>query len=249
MNILAIDGSGLVAGISVLTEEKVLVDYSVNHKKTHSQTLLPMIDEVMQMIEMEPGDLDYIAVAGGPGSFTGLRICASTAKGLGLALNIPLVGVKSLEALAYNFEGTTDVICPMMDARRGQVYTGLYTFADDGKGGSVFTVLKDQCAVSAEEILEAARATGKRVVFLGDGVEVHKEKIAEVMGENYLLAPEHMLVQRGASLGRCAVRMINEGNTISATDFVPDYLRLSQAEREKLERGEDLPERETNDNF
>ena len=253
MNILAIDGSGVAAGVSVLTENAVLADYFVNYKKTHSQTLLPMSDEIMKMVEKEPKELDYIAVCAGPGSFTGLRICASTAKGLALALNVPVVPVKSIEALAYNFEGSEDIICPMMDARRGQVYTGLYRFEVSPAGGSSLKVYREQCAVAAEDIIKEAKALsekeGARVTFLGDGVAVNRDNIVGIMGGDCFLAPSHLLLQRGASLGRCALAMIERGEVVSATEFVPDYLRLSQAEREKLERGEELPARETNDNF
>ena len=121
MKILAIDSSGLVASAAILTEENLIAEYTVNYKKTHSQTLLPMIDEIVRMAEVDLKEIDAIALAEGPGSFTGLRIGSSTAKGLGLALGKPIIGVSTLKALAYNLFGTDSLICPMMDARRGQV--------------------------------------------------------------------------------------------------------------------------------
>jgi len=147
MKILALDSSGLVASVAVVTEEKVLGEFTVNNKKTHSQTLLPMVDEVIKIVDMELEELDAIAVAGGPGSFTGLRIGASTAKGLALVLDIPIINVPTVDALAYNFFGTDKLICPMMDARRNQVYTGLYQW----KAGN-FTVLRPQFAAEVEEL-------------------------------------------------------------------------------------------------
>ena len=129
MKILAIDSSGLVAGVAVAEDDTLLAEYTTNYKKTHSQTLLPMLDEVKRMIELDLSSLDAIAVAAGPGSFTGLRIGSATAKGLGLALDKPLIGVSTVDALAMNLYGAEGYICPIMDARRSQVYTGIYTFA------------------------------------------------------------------------------------------------------------------------
>ena len=126
MKILALDSSGMVASVAVVEEDRLLAEYTVNYKKTHSQTLLPMLNEIGQMTELDLNTVDAIAVAGGPGSFTGLRIGSATAKGLGLALDKPLVHVPTLEGMAYNLFGTDKVICPMMDARRNQVYTGIY---------------------------------------------------------------------------------------------------------------------------
>ncbi|MGN0165651.1 MAG: tRNA (adenosine(37)-N6)-threonylcarbamoyltransferase complex dimerization subunit type 1 TsaB [Lachnospiraceae bacterium] len=241
MYILALDGSGLVAGVSLLTEDKILAEYTVNYKKTHSQTLLPMLDEVMKMLEMEVGDVDYIAVTNGPGSFTGLRICASTAKGLGLALNKPIVAVPTVDALAYNYEGVDKIICPLMDARRSQVYTGIYTFekpegSNNFDAERKFAVVSPQEAVSIEEIIKKINELGREVVFLGDGVPVNRKHIEELVKVPYTLAPPQLAMQSGAAVGRCALRMISEGKVTSAMELVPDYLRLSQAERERMEK-------------
>ena len=126
MKILALDSSGLVASVSIVTEESVLAEYTLNFKKTHSQTLLPMLNEIVRRVELDLNQIDAIAISSGPGSFTGLRIGSATAKGLGLALNKPIIPVPTLEGLAYNLFGTEKVVCPMMDARRNQVYTALY---------------------------------------------------------------------------------------------------------------------------
>ena len=141
MKILGLDSSGIVASVAIVEDENLIAEYTVNYKKTHSQTLLPMLDEVAKMTELDLAEIDAIAVAAGPGSFTGLRIGSATAKGLGLALGKPLVAVPTLEGLACNLFGCEDVICPMMDARRKQVYTGLYTFRH-GK----MEILKEQTA-------------------------------------------------------------------------------------------------------
>ena len=137
MKILALDSSGLVASVAIIEDDNLLGEYTINYKKTHSQTLLPMLDEVAKMIELDLASVDAIAVSAGPGSFTGLRIGSATAKGLALALNQEIVSVPTVDALAYNLWGCEDVICHLMDARRKQTYTGLYTF-DNGK----FKILK-----------------------------------------------------------------------------------------------------------
>ena len=134
MKILALDSSGLVASVAVVSDDNLIGEYTINYKKTHSQTLLPMLDEVAKMTELDLKTIDFIAVSAGPGSFTGLRIGSATAKGLALALDKQIVSVPTVDALAYNLWGSADVVCPLMDARRNQTYTGLYSF--DGKEDS-----------------------------------------------------------------------------------------------------------------
>ena len=126
MRVLGIESSSLVASVALVTDDILTGEYTANFKKTHSQTLLPMLDELAKLLELDLNTVDAIAVAGGPGSFTGLRIGAATAKGLGLALKKPLIHVPTVDALAYNMWGASGLICPIMDARRRQVYTGLY---------------------------------------------------------------------------------------------------------------------------
>ena len=131
MRILALDSSGLVATVAIVEDQQTVAEYTVNYKKTHSQTLLPMLAEIVKMTEFDLDTIDAIAVAGGPGSFTGLRIGSATAKGLGLALDKPLIHVPTVDGMAYNLFGNAGLICPIMDARRDQVYTGIYRFEDD----------------------------------------------------------------------------------------------------------------------
>ena len=128
MRILALDSSGLVASVAVVEDAELRGEYTINYKKTHSQTLLPMLEEIVQSTGLDLKEIDAIAIAAGPGSFTGLRIGSATAKGLGLALKKPIVPVSTVDALAYNMYGTDCLVCPIMDARRNQVYTGIYEF-------------------------------------------------------------------------------------------------------------------------
>ena len=169
MRILALDSSGLTATIAVVEEAQTVAEYTVNYKKTHSQTLLPMLDEVAKMIELDLDTIDAIAVSGGPGSFTGLRIGSATAKGLGLAIGKPLIHIPTVDGLAYNLYGCKGVICPMMDARRNQVYTGIYRFEEE------FETVVPQEAVAVSELVEQLNQLGEAVTFLGDGVPVYEK--------------------------------------------------------------------------
>lgn len=231
MKVLALDSSGLTASVAVIEDDNLLGEYTIHYKKTHSQTLLPMLDEVAQMIELDLADIDVIAVAAGPGSFTGLRIGSATAKGLGLALDKPLVSVPTVDGLAYNLYGCRDMVCPLMDARRNQTYTGLYEFARDG-----MHVLLEQCAVGIDEIIGKINEMNRPVVFLGDGVPVFQNYIAKHCRASYSFAPAHMNKQRGAAVAALGLRLAAGGKTETAAAHKPEYLRLSQAERERKER-------------
>ena len=234
MRILALDSSGLVATVAILEDEQTIAEYTVNYKKTHSQTLLPMLDEIVRMTEFDLDAIDAIAVAGGPGSFTGLRIGSATAKGLGLALDKPLIHVPTVDGMAYQLYGCKGLICPMMDARRSQVYTGIYRFEND------FEIVEEQMAVSVQELIEKLNQYGEKVVFLGDGVPVYKELLEQGMKVPYCFAPAHMNRQNAAAVGALGMRYFAEGRIETAKEHQPDYLRLSQAERERVERNAGL---------
>lgn len=231
MKILAIDSSGMVASIAVAEDEKLTGEFTINYKKTHSQTLLPMLDEVAKMIELDLNSIDAIAVAAGPGSFTGLRIGSATAKGLGLALDKPLVSIPTVDGLAYNLAGCSMMVCPLMDARRNQVYTGLYSF----EGYQMHTHLA-QCAISIEEIIRQVNGYRREVTFLGDGVGVYAAYIEEHCHVPYSFAPAHLNQQRASALAVLAETYYKAGKTETAAQHRPDYLRKSQAERERERR-------------
>lgn len=231
MRILALDSSGLVATVAILEDDQTVAEYTVNYKKTHSQTLLPMLDEIVKMTEFDLSTIDAIAVSGGPGSFTGLRIGAATAKGLGLALDKPLIHIPTVDGLAYNLYGCTGLICPIMDARRSQVYTGLYRFENGD-----FQVVEEQMAISVQELVERLNQYGEKVTFLGDGVPVYGETLTNQLAVECDFAPAHLNRQCAAAVGALAMTYLKEGKTESAADHRPDYLRLSQAEREKAEK-------------
>ncbi|MBQ9609261.1 MAG: tRNA (adenosine(37)-N6)-threonylcarbamoyltransferase complex dimerization subunit type 1 TsaB [Lachnospiraceae bacterium] len=231
MKILGFDSSGMVASVAVMQDDIIVAEYSVNYKKTHSQTLLPMLDEVVKMTELDLDEVDAIAVAAGPGSFTGLRIGMATVKGFGLALDKPVIAVPTCHALAYNLWGSDRIICPILDARRNQVYTALYEFADNE-----LMCIKEQEAMDICDIIEHINDIGKEVIFLGDGVPVFKSVIEDKMRAKALFAPAHLSRQRASAVAALGRIYYERGEYESADDVKPIYLRKSQAEREREEK-------------
>ena len=230
MRILAIEASGPVAGCALWEDGTLTAEYSVQYKKKHSQSLVPMLDEMREMIDLDLSGIDFIAVTSGPGSFTGLRIGAATVKGLGLALDKPVLPVPTVDSLACNLYGTDRLICPLMDARRQQVYTGIYENRDG------LNVLRPQCVTALADIVEELNQLGREVIFLGDGVPVNEKALAELMKVPYLLAPAHLNRQRAAATAVRAAQIYEEkgqGALVSSDDFRPEYLRVPQAERER----------------
>lgn len=234
MKILALESSGLPASVAVTENGQLLGEYTMNHKKTHSQTLLPMLQALTEMIDLEMNTIDAIAVSKGPGSFTGLRIGSATAKGLGLALGKPIIPVPTMDAMAYNLWGTDKLICPILDARRQQVYTGLYSF----ENGELLTHVP-QCIVDISEIVARVNASGRAVIFLGDGVPVFTEYLAEHMSVPYEFAPANCNCQKASSVAVLGEKLYVQGVVENAAEHRPDYLRPSQAERELAERAKD----------
>ncbi|MDD3278431.1 MAG: tRNA (adenosine(37)-N6)-threonylcarbamoyltransferase complex dimerization subunit type 1 TsaB [Lachnospiraceae bacterium] len=230
MKLLALDSSGLVASVAVLEDDNLLAEYTINYKKTHSQTLLPMLDAVSSMLELDLHTLDAIAIAAGPGSFTGLRIGSATAKGLCLSLDIPLIEVPTVDALAYNLFDTDKLVCPMMDARRSQVYTGFYHFEQHQ-----LVVCEPQMAIAVTDLAEKLNARREEVIFLGDGVAVYRSLLDELLTVPHSYAPAHVNKQRAAAVGALGSLYYAAGKMVNADDYQPEYLRKSQAEREREE--------------
>ena len=199
MRILAIDSSSMVATVAITTDGILNAEYTINHKKTHSQTLLPMIAEIVKMIEIDMDSIDAVAITGGPGSYTGLRIGSATAKGIGLALNKPIINVPTMDALAYNLYSSQYVICPIMDARRGQVYTGIYKFEE-----TEMKTIKPQCIMMIDELIKELDTIKESVMFLGDGVDVHKQLIDDIMDTKHYYAPASMNRHKASTLGTIA---------------------------------------------
>lgn len=229
MKILAIDTTGHTASAAIITEDKLIAEFTLNDKLTHSQTILPMVAEICQKSETVLSTVDYIACAAGPGSFTGLRIGAATAKGLAFALQKEIVPVPTLDALAYNVFETEKIICPIMDARRNQVYTALYQWE-----GSKLCRLTELLAIGIDEVVRLAEDFKKKVVFLGDGVAVHRSRLEK--NPDFTIAPPSCRLQRAAAVGAMALQLAEEGKAIPGSALELIYLRKSQAEREREER-------------
>lgn len=232
MKILAFDSSGLVASVAIVQNDNLIAEYTTNYKKTHSQTLLPMLDEIVKMTETDKESFDALAVAAGPGSFTGLRIGSATVKGLALAWNIPVIAVPTLEGLAYNVWGTDRFICPIMDARRKQVYTGLYHFDSDDR----LETIMDQTPMDIVDLIDQLNERGEKIIFVGDGIDVYADVIKEKMTADYTFAPAHMNKQRAGSVAAAAQVRYAAGKYEEGDAFAPEYLRQSQAERERAEK-------------
>ena len=228
MRLLAIDTTGQTASAALAEDGVLLAEYTINHKMTHSQTIMPMIEAITKSIELDLSTLDYIACACGPGSFTGLRIGAATAKGMALGLCVPVVAVPTLDALAYNIFSTDAVLCPIMDARRQQVYTAFYQWQ-----GQKLCRLTEYAALSIQEVIKKAEAFEK-VIFLGDGAAVYKKLLLEQ--SSFFIAPLHCCLQRAASVAAAAMDCIAEGKAIKGSDMELIYLRKPQAQREREAR-------------
>lgn len=227
MKILAVDTSSLVAAVAVSEDTNILGEFYIHHKKTHSQKLMPMISELLKSLEIEPKDLDAFAASSGPGSFTGLRIGVTTIKAMAYAVEKPVVSVPTLDALAYNIPVIDSLICPMMDARNNQVYTAVYKWE---KGLQV--KMTEYMGVPLPELIQVIRGKNQKVIFVGDGVEVHREKLKAELGEACEFAPPSLRMQRASSVAQLAFLKVSCGLTESCFDMVPFYLRKSQAERE-----------------
>ncbi|MDA3729997.1 tRNA (adenosine(37)-N6)-threonylcarbamoyltransferase complex dimerization subunit type 1 TsaB [Niameybacter massiliensis] len=229
MNILAIDASGLSGSVAYISDYKLVGEYYICHKLTHSQTIMPMLEHLKGLIGFEMNEIDAVAVTSGPGSFTGIRIGVATAKAMALAIGVPIIGIPTLDVMAHNISFASEVICPIMDARRNQVYTGIYQW----KNGTLERE-GDHLAVEIDELLE--KLAGRQTIFLGDGVDVLKGKITDVMGDAAQFAPSFLHMQRASVLAQLACEAFEKGEMVDADEFVPIYLRKSQAERELEER-------------
>ncbi len=227
MKVLAIDTSTVVAAVALMDDEKLLGEYSINNKKTHSQKLMVMIDEIMKDLDIKPSDIDVFAASIGPGSFTGLRIGVTTAKAMAYATNKPVVGVPTLDALAYNIVTSEFIICPILDARNSQVFTALYEVK-----GKRFERITEYMGIPVFELVQIIVQNNKKVIFTGDAIDLHKDYFKSELEENCEFAPLGNRLQRGASVAELALMMAKEGKFTSSFELVPFYLRKSQAERE-----------------
>ena len=228
MKILAFDSTATTASVAVTDDSRLLGKLTLNNGNTHSETLLPMAEALLGMLRLTVRDIDLFACSSGPGSFTGVRIGAATVKGMAFGTKKPCVGVSTLETLAYNMRGHSGVICPVMNARRSQVYTAI--FESDGEN---LVRVSEEMAIGADELDERLSGYACPVYLVGDGIEVALECFKKTKAK---AAPEELRYQSAYSVAEVALKLHNEGKSVSDAELTATYLRLSQAERERLER-------------
>lgn len=223
MKILAIDTTANTSTVAVLENESLLCLYTLNTKNTHSETLLPMIKSALDSLKLSADDIDAYAVSKGPGSFTGVRIGVSTVKGLAFGKDKKCVGVSTIEALYENLEGFSGIACPIMNARRGQVYTGAFL-----NGVRII----DDCCMMLDDLIPMLEKYGEPIYFVGDGYSL----IEKMENPLFCKTPEMLRYQNAYSVGKIAYRMIQNGIWQGDLDLSVEYLRKPQAEREREER-------------
>lgn len=237
MTVLGLEASGIVASVALVSDDKLIAEYTINHKRTHSKTLLPMLDEVTCRLDIDINDIDAIASSAGPGSYTGLRISSATAKGIAMALDKPIISVPTMEALAYNVWAAASYICPIADARRERVYTGIYYYSD-----GVMCEHTAQSVLSIEELLLTARTLLEKddsfyndIIFLGDGVFLYQDIINDRLRGRASYAPAHLNMPKASSVAYCAMGYANRKTMDDFISHSPIYLVKPQAEQERLD--------------
>jgi len=237
MIIYACDSTAGTASVAICKDNKLLAEATLNGGNTHSETLLPLTETILRSLRMDIDEIDVFACAAGPGSFTGVRIGVSTVKGLAYGRNKPCVGVSALEALAMNppaalIERDDAIISPVMDARRGQLYNALFEY----KGGVLTRMTADR-TVSAAALKEELLFSGRRIFFCGDGAAIMEKQFeSECSGNLVIPANERIRYQSAFSVALAAKAAVERGEYTTDAELRPIYLRLPQAERERLER-------------
>ncbi len=227
MYILGIDTCCMAATSAVIADDRLVAQVVQNNNKTHSQSIMPMIDFMLTQTELSIKDIDGFAVAVGPGSFTGVRIGVATIKALAHPFNKPCIPVSTLEALAYNVAPFDGIICPILDARRNQVYTA--SFLNNER-------LTDDRALSVEELVDELKATDKNIIFVAVVISAYAEKIKSALGDKAVFASRSLRMNLASSVAEIGYEKMLNNETCSYSDLKPTYLRMSQAERERLER-------------
>lgn len=231
MLVFGIDTCCMAATTAIVNEKIMVAQTVVNKNKTHSQMMMPLVEQMFKAAELDPTEIDAFAAAVGPGSFTGVRIGVATAKAMAQAAKKPCVAVSTLEALAFSSKYFEGIVSPVLDARRDQVYNALFRGGRDG----LERVTEDR-ALALDELLEELKNTGERILFMGDATLVFEEKIKAVLGDAAVFAPKILNLNLGGAVAELGLEKLKKGETLSYGELIPSYVRLSQAEREKLER-------------
>lgn len=228
MKILALETSAVAASAAVCEDEALIAQSYQRTGLTHSATLMPMVEAMLKNTGMTLSEIDLIAVAAGPGSFTGLRIGVSAAKGLAWPLDKPCAGVSTLEAMAWQLSGMEGIICAAMDARRQQVYNALFEL----NNGKPVRISPDR-AISLDDLQAELAKVNKTQIMVGDGAHLCYNAFQKC-GYPVKMAPPHLQYQTAWGVARCALEQSREGKLTDAAGLIPNYHRLSQAERERL---------------
>lgn len=231
MLVFGIDTCCMAATAALMNDDIMVAQTVVNQNKTHSQIMMPQIEHMFKAAEIDPMAVDAYAAAVGPGSFTGVRIGVATAKAMAQGAGKPCIAVSTLEALAYSSKYFDGIISPILDARRGQVYNALFSGGNDG-----LNRLCPDRALSLDELLEEIKKLDKKALFMGDATLVFRDRIEAVLGDKAVFAPKVVNLNLAGAVAEIGIEKLKVGDTVEYSKLVPEYVRLSQAEREKLER-------------
>lgn len=233
MRVLAIDTATVLASVALVEGDTVIAESSVSNIKTHSRILMPMISKVFEIASLRPRDIDAIGVSIGPGSFTGVRIGVATAKGMAISLKKPLIGVSTLDGLAQNTPFADGIICPILDAREGQVNNALYRFEKYS-----LKRLTDYRVLSIYELIEELMGYTEKIIMSGDGVFLYRDVITNALSEKVFFAPVNAIMPRATSIAYLASERIKRGIQSASGNVVPIYLKKSYAERIRENKNE-----------
>lgn len=228
---LSFDSTAKIASVAVTDNEKLLALYSINNGLTQSELLMPMAESMLNALKLSFSDIELLAASVGPGSFTGVRIGTALVKGIAFGKGIPCASVSTLEALAENLSGITGIIVPAMDARRSQLYTAIFEYSD-----GEMKRLTDDLAISISELKDMLKMyEGKDIYIVGDGYDVAHRELTK-LGIKLCVTPDILREENAYSVAKVALKLHNEGKTTDDIAHLPTYLRVPQAERERLER-------------
>lgn len=226
MKILGIESATVTASCAITEDKKVMCEYSQSFKRTHSEKLMPLIVQLLEDNCISTDEIDYIAVSKGPGSYTGVRIGAAIAKGLALAKGIKILPVSTMMSIAYNVYDKDKYIVPIQDAKSGRIYSGIYKW-----NNQKLEVIKEQFACNIDDLYEIVNNLDKDVIFNGDGSDSYKQNLVKNIKVEFEFVPNSFSELKASTICKIGEQLLEEGKAIDCSEFSPEYLRLSQAER------------------
>ncbi len=232
MKVLAVEASSVIAGAALMDGERLVYEAYSHHQKNHSQSLMSLVESALIAGDTRIEEIDLFAVTNGPGSFTGLRIGTATIKGLAMAYDKPVAAIPTLDLLAFNLPFCTDLICPILDARREQVYTTLFHW-----DGETLIRMNDYQAIQVSDLISRLKSYARPIHFVGDGISSYQQILMEGLGEYALFAPPHLRYQRASTTAYMGRQYFDMGLCIRYKELEPFYLRQSQAEQQLCKRG------------